>query len=200
MTTAFAFDLDGTLTCEELLPVIAEELSLGREMATLTRLTLSGAIEFEESFRLRCAILRAVPISRVRAIVAEVALSPAMEGFIRRRPRECFIVTGNLDVWVRPIIDRLGCQAFTSVGRSEGDRLIGVDAVLCKSTPIAELRSRFDRVVAIGDSVNDIPMFELADIGIAHGGVHEPADALIEVADYATYREEALCRLLSTLS
>jgi phosphoserine phosphatase len=80
MTTALAFDLDGTLTCEELLPVIAEGLSLAQEMATLTRLTLSGAIEFEESFRLRCAILRAVPISRVRAIVAEVALAPAMEG------------------------------------------------------------------------------------------------------------------------
>ncbi len=200
MTTAFAFDLDGTLTCEELLPVIAEELSLGREMATLTRLTLSGAIEFEESFRLRCAILRAVPISRVRTIVAEVALAPAMEQFIRRRPRECFVVTGNLDVWVRPIIDRLGCRAFTSVGRSDGDQLLGVEHVLCKSTPIAQLQEQFDRVVAIGDSVNDIPMFELADIGIAHGAVHEPADALIEVADYATYREEALCRLLSTLS
>jgi len=126
MTTAFAFDLDGTLTCEELLPVIAEELSLGREMATLTRLTLSGAIEFEESFRLRCAILRAVPISRVRAIVAEVALAPAMEGFIRRRPSECFIVTGNLDVWVRPIIDRLGesLHEACSLGILDGDEIV----------------------------------------------------------------------------
>ncbi|MBK6870187.1 MAG: HAD family phosphatase [Kineosporiaceae bacterium] len=199
-STAFAFDLDGTLTCEELLPVIAEELSLSREMATLTRLTLDGTIDFEDSFRLRCAILRAVPISRVRDIVAEVALTEALADFISAHAEDCYVVTGNLDVWIRPILDRLGCRAFTSVGRAEGDQLLGVDTVLRKSTAVAELNTRYDRVVAVGDSVNDISMFELADIGIAYGGVHDPADDLIEVADYATYREEALCRLLNTLS
>ena len=68
MNTAFALDLDGTVTREEILPVIAAELGLEAEMRTLTDLNLSSAISFEDPFRLRCAILRAVPISEVRNI------------------------------------------------------------------------------------------------------------------------------------
>ena len=197
--TAFAFDLDGTVTCEELLPLIAAELQLSREMTVLTELTLSGQIRFEDSFRLRCAMLRAVPVSRVRDIVAEVVLAPAVERFIREHAGSCYLVTGNLDVWIAPIVERLGCRAFSSVGVTDGDRLVDVGSVLCKSEPVAALRARHDRVVAVGDSVNDVPMFEVADLGVAYGGVHDPADALHEVADYVVYREEALCRLLSTL-
>lgn len=200
MTTAFAFDLDGTVTAQELLPLIAEEMGLGREMGTLTELTISGTIDFEDSFRLRCAILRALPISRVQQIVAAAMLAPALEGFIRERPSQCFIVTGNLDVWIEPIVARLGCRSFASVADTDGDRLLGVRSVLRKSAPVEELRKSFDRVVAIGDSVNDIPMFELADIGVAHGAVHEPSQALLRIADYVTYREDSLCRLLTTLS
>lgn len=199
MTTAFAFDLDGTVTCEELLPLIAAELSLTREMAVLTGLTLSGQIDFRDSFRLRCAVLRSVPISRVQAIVAEVSLAPDVERFIRSRPDDCYLVTGNLDVWVAPVVARLGCRAFTSVAVREADALLDVDTVLCKSEPVEGLRSAYDRVVAVGDSVNDIPMFEVADVGVAFGGVHDPASLLHDVADYVVYREDALCRLLSTL-
>jgi phosphoserine phosphatase len=200
MTTAYAFDLDGTVTAQELLPLLADELGLAREMDTLTRLTLSGAIPFEDSFRLRCAILRAVPLSRVREVVAEAVLSAEVEAFIRARSDRCFVVTGNLDVWVAPLVERLGCRAFSSVAEVDGDRLTGVRSVLCKSGPVQGLKDRYDRVVAVGDSVNDIPMFESADVGVAFGGVHPPAAALVQVADYVTYREDALCRLLSTLS
>jgi HAD superfamily phosphoserine phosphatase-like hydrolase len=199
MTTAVAFDLDGTITRAEILPLIAAELGLEREMRVLTELTLSGAIAFEDSFRLRCAVLRAVPIDEVRDIVAEVELSPAVVDFIVENRDRCFVVTGNLDVWVAPIIERLGCGAFTSVARHSGGQLTGLESVLTKSTAIEQLRPDFDRVVAVGDSVNDMPMFELADVRVAFGGVHDPAAGLYEVADFVAYEEETLCRLLHTL-
>lgn len=199
-STVFAFDLDGTITSEEVLPVIAAELGLEREMEVLTDLTLSGAIPFQDSFRLRCAILRAVPISRVQDIVAEVLLSTAIAGFIAECPERSVVVTGNLDVWVRPLLDRLGCRAFTSVAQTQGDTLLSVRSVLLKSDAIRDLRRQYDRVVAVGDSVNDIPMFELADMSVAFGGVHPPAPDLVDVADYVNYEERSLCRLLRTLS
>ena len=62
----FAFDLDGTVTKEEILPLLARELGLESEMRILTDLTLNGTIEFHQSFILRVAILKAIPISRIR--------------------------------------------------------------------------------------------------------------------------------------
>lgn len=198
--TAFAFDLDGTITQEELLPVMAIQLNLEHEMRTLTKLTLSGAIPFDDSFRLRCAILRAVPISTVQQIVSQVALAPETSAFIQNNRDTCFVVTGNLDLWIAPIIDRLGCRSFSSTGLPDGDHLIGVAEVLDKSEAIPHIRRRFDRVVAIGDSVNDIPMFYESDISVACGNVHEPAVGLQQISDYVTYDERSLCRLLNTLS
>jgi HAD superfamily phosphoserine phosphatase-like hydrolase len=198
--TAFAFDLDGTVTRQELLPLMAAEVGLVDEMRMLTDLTMAGHIPFEQSFRLRCAALGAVPVSRVREIVAGAQVNHAVEAFIRKRPDSCFIVTGNLDAWIEPLADRLGCRVFSSVAATEGDRLVGVRSVLDKAHPIRELRRVFTRVVAVGDGANDVPMFREADVGVAFGGTHEPAAALMAAADHVVNDEESLCRLLSTLS
>lgn len=197
--TAFAFDLDGTVTRQELLPIIASELGLQREIRLLTDLTLKGAIDFEDSFRLRCAVLRAIPISTVCELLAEAPLDEHIAAFIQERPQQCFVVTGNLDVWIAPLLQRLGCEAFTSTATYKDDQLLGVTKVMHKSQPIRSLKQRFERVVAIGESVNDIPMFEVADVGIAYGGVHAPMESLVDVSHYVTYDGEALCRLLNTL-
>ncbi|CAM3366838.1 Haloacid dehalogenase [Bordetella sputigena] len=199
MSTHFAFDLDGTVTTQELLPAIANHLGLRNEMRLLTELTLSGHIDFESSFRLRCAILQSVPISDVQSIVAEVPLHGEIAAFIMSRRQQCSVVTGNLDVWIEPLISRLGCSVFCSSALTDGNRLIRPQHVLHKSKPIRELQARGCKVVAVGDSVNDIPMFEVADVGIAFGGVHEPAHGLAEIADYLTFDGGALCRLLRTL-
>ncbi|RQO49205.1 HAD family hydrolase [Variovorax sp. KBW07] len=199
MTTHFAFDLDGTITTQELLPLIASELDLLSEMRLLTRLTLDGTIGFEESFRLRCAILQSIPISDVQEIVAETPLNSDIAEFIEANSDRCSVVTGNLDVWVRPILERLGCRHFCSTAVTEGNRLVQLDRVLHKSKPIHELKLGSDRVVAIGEGANDLPMFEAADVGVAYGGVHSPVQSLIEISDYVVFEGSALCRLLNTL-
>ena len=55
-STAFCFDLDGVVTSQELLPLIAEELGYYEEIKALTDATIKGIIPFESSFRLRCRI------------------------------------------------------------------------------------------------------------------------------------------------
>ena len=199
MSTIFAFDLDGTLTTAEVLPVIANELGLMDEMRTLTEITLAGLITFEASFRLRIAILKSIPISQVQEIVAEIPIDPELEKFIEKYRSQCVIVTGNLDVWVKPIIEKLGCRAFTSSSIVNNNQLCGINTIMHKSQPIQVLKENNDKVVTIGESVNDIPMFEVADIGVAYGGVHDPVKDLVEISDYVAFHGGALCRLLSTL-
>lgn len=197
--TCFAFDLDGTVTRQELLPLIAGALNLEKEMRLLTSLTINGTIPFEDSFRLRCACLKTAPISEVKSIVEDVELDADVVSFIKNNPQQCAIVTGNLDVWIEPLAEKLGCMCFSSTAIVKDGQLSEVGSVLRKNHPVLELKKYFKRVVAVGDGVNDMPMFDAADIRIAYGGVHPPAKQLVQMADFVTFSGSALCRMLNTL-
>jgi HAD superfamily phosphoserine phosphatase-like hydrolase len=200
LPTAFCFDLDGTVTRREILPIIAAEVDLAEEIGLLTKLTIQGLIPFETSFRLRCRILKDVPVSRVRRIVADVPLDAEIEAFLKANRERCAIATGNLDVWVGELLRRLGCAADTTKGFVRGDRLLGIGPVLRKDAAVRALRRRgFTRVVAIGESFNDVPMFEAADVGVAFGGVHAPAARVRALAHHAPSDGRSLCRLLDSL-
>ncbi len=200
MNTCFAFDLDGTITSEEILPLIATELNLQSEMSLLTALTLKGVIPFSDSFRLRCAILKSIPISVVQEIVSTVNLNQEVVDFIQKNKPHCYVVTANLIPWIKPLIDKLECKFFGSTAITEGDTLIQIEHILNKSEAILNKDiQKYERVVAIGDSFNDIPMFEVADIGVSYGGVHSPVEELVNIANFYTPNGRTLCRLLNTL-
>jgi len=61
---AFCFDLDGTVTREEI---------------------------------------------KAQEIIYRIKLQKKLVDFIKGNPDNCFIVTGNLDVWVSKLMERLGC-------------------------------------------------------------------------------------------
>ena len=194
MTKRFAFDLDGTVTTVETLPILARELGLSTEMKRLTDLTLVGEIPFEQSFRLRYGMLKNIPLECIQEIMSTIPLEPTIEKFIRGHREQCALVTGNLDCWIAPISAKLGCEIFSSTIKSDG-RLNVPD----KSSAIKKLRAEGGRVIAIGESVNDLPMLRAADVSIAYGGVHRPIDAAIEVSDFVVFDGMTLCRLLKTL-
>ena len=47
--------------------------------------------------------------------------------------------------------------------------------------------------------MNDVPMFEAADLRAAYGGVHVPNRVLTGLSDFVVHEGEALCRLLNML-
>lgn len=194
--TAYCFDLDGTLTKQEALPLISRQLGLHEEIDLLTELTMDGLIPFSTSFKLRVKLLSSIPISKVRSLVAQMELHEEVVGFIRDHSRDCFIVTGNIDVWVRELVDRIGCKAMTSEAEFEGENLLGVRKILDKAVATRQIRSRYQTVVAVGDGMNDLPMLEEADVKIAFGASRLPVEGLIKASDYLVYHERSLCDLL----
>lgn len=201
MTTAYCFDLDGTLTRQELLPLIASSVGLEDEISVLTQATIDGLLPFDKSFKLRVRLLRDARLDWIHAVLEEqVEFDPNIMEFIGRHREQSFVVTGSLDLWVKPILDKLGIQSFTSRARFDAQGgLEGVEHILHKGDAISALRGQFDRIVAVGEGMNDVPMFEAADWRIAYGGVHTPNKTLLKLSDFLLHDGKALCRLLDTL-
>ncbi|HBO1486103.1 HAD family hydrolase [Pseudomonas aeruginosa] len=200
MRTAYCFDLDGTLTRQELLPLIASSVGLEDEIEVLTQATIDGFLPFDKSFKLRVRLLRDANLEWIHsALRQQVELDPHIQAFISARPRQCFVVTGNLDLWVEPVLERLGVRSFTSRARMRDGRLEGVEEILHKGDAVTSLRGEFERIVAVGEGMNDVPMFEAADLRVAYGGVHVPNRVLTGLSDFVVHEGEVLCRLLNML-
>ena len=190
----FLFDLDGTITRQEILPEIARAIGVEDEIAELTARTMAGEFPFESSLRRRVEVLSAVPVSRVREIVAGIEIDPHIEAFLRENRDRCTIVTGNLDVWIAGLVARLGVPCRSSIAHVRGDRLLGLRHVLDKAVVAREFSGP---ICSIGDGYNDLGLMAAADLGVAYGGVHAPAPGLLEVASHAIFDPQTLCRLLS---
>ncbi|MGL5969574.1 MAG: HAD-IB family phosphatase [Kluyvera sp.] len=197
----FCFDLDGTLTRRELLPLIANEIGLEHEFDVLTQLTVDGVISFEESLRLRFAILKHIPVKVVQDIIYNAELFDKAIDFISSNRNRCFVVTGNLDVWIKPLMQKIGCGYFSSCAQEQNGTLASLDHILKKSSAINKLRKKYTdkKIVVFGDGLNDYPMFEAADQAVAIGLTHQPSPLLIAKSNFIIYEEDALCRLLNML-
>ena len=198
MKPLFVFDLDSTITKCELLPLIAQSAGLGNEMAGLTEAAMQGKVPFEQDFRNRVRLLQDVPLSRARSIVSRAPIHEKIAGFIRENPQRCIILTGNLDVWIMPIIEKLGMKGRCLCSKAQAceDHLVGIASVLDKGAACKKLKHPF---VAIGDGSNDVDMIRTADIGIAFGGARKPPAGLVAAADMFVQDENELIGILKKL-
>lgn len=198
--TIFVFDLDGTITAVESLPRLAKALGISEQMDKLTKMTLEGQLDFKASFRRRVEMLRPLPLEKAQQVMAELPLNEEMVEFIQQHRNQCFVITANLDVWIEPIMQRLGCNVFSSKAKFEEDGSVTVDSIVDKKAAISFIKTYHPRVVAIGDSTNDIPMFKAADVSIAYGGVHDLTVKIKEHVDYIIKNSEEMASLLNRLN
>lgn len=195
----FIFDLDGTLTQVETLPLIAEHFAVQAEIEGLTRATVRGEIDFAESFTRRVEILGRLPVDEVRALLAGVPLHEGLMAFIRAHSADCAIATGNLCEWTHALAERIGCELFGSTGVVEANRIVRVATILDKAELARTYQLAGYRVVFIGDGANDVAAMRAANVAIACGLTHAPATSVLAVADYAIDDEAEMVRLLTSL-
>ncbi len=184
----FLFDMDSTITRKEVLPEIAQKINRLDEMRRLTEATMRGEIPFQTSFLQRVKILSDIPVHEVNKIVSEIPLNTAIVDFIRQNSDRCYIVTGNLDVWISGLMKKIGMENHCYCSKADvvDDHIARIVSVADKELIV---RQFVQQMVAVGDGDNDSGMARMADIAIGFGGVREIAPSLIRNIDFAFYND-----------
>lgn len=195
----FLFDLDGTVTSEETLPIIANHFNCVEQISELTAKTVQGNVPFIESFIRRVNILGAYSVSETTRLLSEVPLYPAIAKFIEEHKEDCVIVTGNLTCWCEGLFKKIGCQCYGSEALCEDDKVVKLKTILRKEQIVDQYKALGETVVFIGDGNNDLEAMRHANVSIATGLTHNPAQTLMSICDYVIFNEQALVRQMRQL-
>lgn len=194
----FLFDLDSTITKCEILPTISQTINKQSEMRDLTEATMRGDMCFRTSFLRRVDILKEVPVSQVRNAVRNIPLNENITQFVRKHNDRCYVVTGNLDVWICDLMNDLGLldHVFCSKASVADDKISKVISVVDKELIAQQFVQPF---VAVGDGDNDAGMAKYANIAIGFGGVRNIAPSLLRNIDFALYDDKCCADFLRGL-
>lgn len=194
----FLFDLDSTITNLEILPTISEKIGKLEEMRNLTEATMKGEIPFKNSFLKRVNILSEINVDEVQNIVERIPLNNEIARFIIENKERCYVVTGNLDVWICKLMNKLGVtnHVYCSKADVKNNKIAKVVSVIDKELTVKQF---VQPLVVIGDGDNDSGMAQLADIAVGYGGVRDIAPSLLRNIDFAFYDDKKCADFLREL-
>lgn len=194
----FLFDLDSTITKVEILPEISKFIGVEEKIKKLTEDTMQGNIPFKHSFLKRVEILGKIDVDIVSDMVGNLPLNENIVKFLEANRESCYIITGNLDVWIYKLLDRMGMRdhCYCSKALVADKQIKKVISVLDKGRQVEQMVQPF---ISIGDGDNDSAMAEKAKIAIGFGGVREIAPSLMRTIDYAFYNEITLYNFLNSI-
>ena len=176
-----AFDMDSTLIQGEVIDELAALAGRGEEVREITRRTMNGERDFEQSLRERVALLAGLKVKRIENLLDSIPLTSGCSEFIpalKNLGHKTVLISGGFGLFARQLKERLGLDyAFANELEIQGDALTGklvgeiVDPER-KATLLEEVSRKegicLEQTVAIGDGANDLPMLNTAGLGIAY--------------------------------
>lgn len=193
----YLFDLDSTVTKQEILPTIAKKIGIYDEMRSITESTMRGELPFKQSFLKRVGLLKNIHVQDVADMIAEIPCENGIVQFMREHMESCFVVTGNLDVWIDGLMKKIGMDGHVFCSKAIVDDEGFISKVLSVVDKGAVIKQMVTPFVAVGDGNNDAEMIEAAVVGIGYGAVRDVSDAVLASASHVVYSEECLIRLLN---
>jgi phosphoserine phosphatase len=141
---------------------------------------MRGEIEFKESFRRRVALLKGLPQERVRELIGSIPLAEGAEQLIRTLKvlgYKMAILSGGFTFFARHLQERFGIDYVYANTLEIADGVVTgeVNGRIIDGPGKAELlrqiaereKISLEQVIAVGDGANDLPMLNLAGMGIA---------------------------------
>jgi phosphoserine phosphatase len=177
-----AMDMDSTLITIECVDEIADLMGIRDKVAEITASAMRGEIDFHASLLQRVALLAGLKESELQRVYDQrLLLSPGAESMLARLKAlgiRTLLVSGGFSFFTERLQRRLGIDYVLSntleiekgklTGRVHG-AIIGARAKADELVRCArELGLPRDRMIAIGDGANDLPMMAAAGISIAY--------------------------------
>lgn len=175
-----AFDMDSTLVQAEAIDELAHRAGVGDQVAAITARAMRGELDFKGSLRARLALLKGLPESVLAEVAKDMPLTEGAErliGTLKRVGYKTAILSGGFTYFGELLKDRLGIDyVFANKLEIKDGRLTGkVVGGIVDGAKKAELLKKIaerenislQQVIAVGDGANDLPMLNLAGLGIA---------------------------------
>ncbi|MFR9524041.1 MAG: phosphoserine phosphatase SerB [Rikenellaceae bacterium] len=174
------FDMDSTLIETEVIDELADRAGVGEQVREITEKAMRGEIDFCESFRQRVALLKGLDESVMAEIADNLPITEGLERMMTILKRVGFktaILSGGFTYFGNHLRRRFGFDYVYAneleivdgklTGRSvgqvvDGERKAELLRLLCQFENIDIAQS-----IAVGDGANDLPMLNLAGLGIA---------------------------------
>jgi phosphoserine phosphatase len=176
----FVFDMDSTLIQAEVIDELAKLHGVGDQVSAITASAMRGELDFKQSFTRRISLLRGLSADRVQNVIHSIPPADGAERLIatlKRLGYKTAILSGGFTFFGKHLQARLGIDyVFANELEIEDGAVTGrVASEIVDGKKKAELLEMIaqrenislDQVVAVGDGANDLPMLNVAGMGIA---------------------------------
>ena len=174
------FDMDSTLIETEVIDELAERAGVGDKVREITASAMRGEIDFRESFSQRVALLKGLDVSVMEEIARSLPITEGLERMmtiLKRVGYKTAILSGGFTYFGNYLRQKYGFDyVYANELEIEDGRLTGryVGEVVDgrRKAELLRLLCQFEEIniaqsVAVGDGANDLPMLNLAGLGIA---------------------------------
>ena len=171
------FDMDSTLIETEVIDELAERAGVGDKVREITASAMRGEIDFRESFSQRVALLKGLDVSVMDATGIGQTITLIMMTILKRVGYKTAILSGGFTYFGNYLRQKYGFDyVYANELEIEDGRLTGryVGEVVDgrRKAELLRLLCQFEEIniaqsVAVGDGANDLPMLNLAGLGIA---------------------------------
>lgn len=180
MRRLICFDMDSTLIETEVIDELAIRAGVGDQVKAITEAAMRGEIDFSESFRQRCALLKGLDVSVMQEIAENLPITEGVDRLMRILKKVGFkiaILSGGFTYFGNFLkqkynidyvyANELEIENGKLTGRHVGDIVDGK-----RKAELLRLIAQVENVdirqtVAVGDGANDLPMISIAGLGIA---------------------------------
>ncbi|MBQ2702805.1 MAG: phosphoserine phosphatase SerB, partial [Alistipes sp.] len=174
------FDMDSTLIETEVIDELAKRAGVGDKVAAITERAMRGEIDFCESFTERVALLKGLDVSVMEDIARNLPITEGLERLmtiLKRVGYKTAILSGGFTYFGNYLKQRFGfdyvyANDLEIVDGKLTGRYVGEVVDGRRKAELLRLLCQFENIdlaqsVAVGDGANDLPMLNLAGLGIA---------------------------------
>lgn len=174
------FDMDSTLIRTEVIDELAKRAGVGEEVAAITERAMRGELDFSRSLRKRVSLLKGLSESMLAEVAAALPLTEGAERLVRTLKNLGYtiaILSGGFGYFGRCLQERLGIDYVYAneleirdgvlTGGLAGEIVDGQGKARLLREIAAKEHISLAQVIAVGDGANDLPMLDVAGLGIA---------------------------------